>query len=256
MPVPILTLVTITKVDETGLSATLASTRFVRRLDRVQHIVLDGAGIEQKAAEAAGCLWVEQRGRGIAGAFNEGLAAAAGDWVWFLNGGDAIHEDLQAEWLLQHLSRTRADVVIGMIQFEGEAAPRRLPHVSYQWPLIACWLPHPATIVRRELLSKAGGFDERCRVAMDYDLWFRLLKRPIALDVLSIPFTRFDRNGVSERPASRSLATAETANVILRHSGHFVGEGLWVGARIMRRLAWALGAWMKYKFVRRASDGK
>jgi hypothetical protein len=38
-------------------------------------------------------------------------------------------------------------------------------------------LPHNAVIVRRAAVLDVGGYDERLRVAEDYDLWFRLAWR-------------------------------------------------------------------------------
>ena len=72
---------------------------------------------------------------------------------------------------------------------------------------------------------------------MDYDLWFRLLRRPAVVDVVSIPIARFDVNGISENANTRQAMHREAAQVVLAHSPALVWAGIWLGLRLMRRLA-------------------
>jgi len=80
MSYPLLTLITISKDDPAGLSATLASTELLRASGCVEHIVVDGDGSARAVVMAASCGWIRQVGTGIGGAFNEGLRAAHGEW--------------------------------------------------------------------------------------------------------------------------------------------------------------------------------
>jgi hypothetical protein len=254
---PRLTLVTVTKDDHPGLVRTLASSASLRAAG-AEHLVIDGgagpAAAETVAAAAGGPGRVIRRApHGIADAFNAGLAEAQGEWVWFLNGGDAVHESLDAAWLLAFLAATRADVVAGMLHFDGEAEPRPPAPLAYRWPLVACWPAHPATLVRRQRLQAAGGFDSRRRIAMDYDLWFRLFGRDAGVDVLSVPLARFDRQGLSERPETAAAARRETAAVVLAHAGRMAGQAGWLGLRVARRIAWAACRWL---FPGGSKDGR
>ncbi len=235
----LLTIITISREDFAGLARTVASADFGKENQDVERMVVEAGESGQAWALAAGCRWFRQSGTGISGAFNEGLAAARGEWIWFLNGGDRMHEALDPAWLLELLRNTRADVVTGAVQFDGEPQARVLPHASYQWPLLACWPAHPATIIRRELLLRVGGFDEKLGIAMDYDLWFRALRRPTVVDMISVPFARFDTTGISERPDSRALARREEAAVVVRYAPSLIWSSLWLALRTCRRLAWA-----------------
>ncbi len=217
MSSPFLSLVTITRDDPAGLARTLSSASAWRSSAGVEQIVVYAGTIPSVCDESQ--LSVHRQGStGIAKAFNEGLALARGNWVWFLNGGDAIHESADPAWLLAHLRRTRADLVVGAVQFDGAAEPLRLPGLRDQWPLIACWLPHQATMVRRELLLSSGGFSDRWRVAMDYDLWLRMIKAGTPVDVLSVVLARFATDGISESPATLALKWREDAAVVRTHA--------------------------------------
>jgi glycosyltransferase involved in cell wall biosynthesis len=248
---PRLSIVTVTKDDPAGLERTLASTAaWLEGLPAVEQIVIDASVLPATVGNPVVRV-IRQQSHGIAAAFNEGLQAAQGEWVWFLNGGDAVHEALAPDWLLSLLATTRADIVTGALHFDGESAPRPMPHLSYQWPLIACWLAHPTTLVRRETLLSVGGFDQRWRIAMDYDLWFRLLNRDAIVDVVSVPFARFDVKGVSEHRETRVAARGEEAKVVLAHCGRLGGAVVRLCLRVVRRISWALWRSLPFGFGRR-----
>jgi glycosyltransferase involved in cell wall biosynthesis len=223
---PTLSIVTITKDDTAGLARTLASTAAWRPRPGVEQIVvLAGA---EPAAWPDGVRALRQTGDGIAAAFNEGWQAARGEWIWFLNGGDAIHEELAPEWLEWWLARTRADLLVGCVHGDGDAGPRALTPLREQWPLLHSWPPHPATLVRREVLQRAGGFSPRYQVCMDFDLWQRLLGAGARADVIAVPLARFDLGGLSSRPENAGLVFRENGAVLWRHQGA-VWRSIWRG---------------------------
>lgn len=240
----LLSIVTISRNDRSGFIRTVESiTKFVSC--GVEHVIVDGsdegAGYSEELVVGNSSIYVRQSGLGISAAFNEGLENSSGEWVWFLNGGDAVHENLDPSWLLTLLTQTTANVVLGTIQFDGELKPREMPLLKQQWPLVVCWPLHPGAIVRRRVLSEAGGFDRRWRVAMDYDFWFRVFHGHNRIDVISVCLARFDTKGISERPETRRLAKREAAQVLLLHSGAILRDIIWLVARAAWKWLRALG---------------
>ncbi|MFO1450151.1 MAG: glycosyltransferase [Opitutaceae bacterium] len=246
----LLSIVTITKDDSAGLKRTLLSTRRLREAGAEQ-IVVDGSAdpslartaVEQ--ADAAGVTLLHQPPAGISLAFNTGLAVARGRWVWFLNGGDAVHATLEPGWLLTLLEATTSEVVVGALQFDGESSPRSQPALPYLWPLVACWIGHPAALIRRDRVLARGAFKTRWKIAMDYDFWFRALDRRVPVDIVSVPFAHFDVTGVSENHRTRGFARREAAAVVLRHSFSLLCESAWIFLRVVKRLVVALGQWIR-----------
>jgi glycosyltransferase involved in cell wall biosynthesis len=222
---PILSIVTITKDDPRGLKRTLGSLKSWLSDDRIEHVLVTA---ENSAAGEVSpdSRVVVQHSSGISGAFNEGLECCHGEWVWYLNGGDALHPGLSRQWLLALLAATSADIVAGTVHYDGDIAPRPARLLREQWPPLICWIPHPAALVRREVLMRAGGFDERWRVAMDFDLWLRLLHQDVRVDVVSIPFAFFDVSGVSQRPGTRGVLAQENAAVLWQHKSRLICAGL------------------------------
>lgn len=240
---PLLSIITISKDDPPGLERTLTSVAAWRDSGQVEHIVVH-SGVPPVIPHAAALRFQPQRSQGIAPAFNEGLAAAQGEWVWFLNGGDAIHECMEPAWLLTLLRNSRADIVIGTIHGDGDEYPRNLPALNEQWPLLDSWPPHPATLVRRKLLSAAGGFTAEFRTCMDFELWQRLLGSGGRADVISVPFARFNLDGLSSRPESLRLRYRENGKILWRYQGS-VWRSAWralagLSIRVLRGW-WSMG---------------
>lgn len=240
VPAPLLSIVTITKNDPAGLGRTIESTAAWRRASAAVEQIVIFAGESPQVSEGPGLFVRRQNGAGIAAAFNEGLAVARGDWVWYVNGGDAVHEALNPDWLLALLGNSRADIVVGGIHYDGDASPRPVPLLRRQWPLLECWLPHPATLVKKQTLLQATGFDADYTIAMDYDLWFRLLNSGATADVISVPLARFDPNGMSQRADHRHVVCREEARVILRNWRALMGAPFNLFGRVVHRLLWSV----------------
>ncbi|MEO0317249.1 MAG: hypothetical protein RL404_926, partial [Pseudomonadota bacterium] len=159
---------------------------------------------------------------GIAPAMNAGLAAARGQIVAHLHSDDFyLHDDVLAtvarafdasgcRWLFGRTLRAIGE----RLEPEGWRAPpysrARLLHGNF--------IPHPATFVDRQLMLDAGGFDQRWRYAMDYDLWLRLSRMAEPLQ-LALPLAAFREHGGSLSTRERRRAMREDLSVRLAHAG-------------------------------------
>lgn len=199
-----LDIITITRDDADGAIATLRSTERLRGNPGVRQIIVDGSGAPQKekieafARGQANVEYIWQQPAGISNAFNAGLKASRADWVWFINGKDELHPDADIQLLLQILRTTKAEALICEIEFMQTGRRSSHPPLWKQWPPLY-WLPHPATILKRELFERFGQFSDRFRIGMDGELWLRFFSEQVVVDMLSIPITRYDVQGLSSR---------------------------------------------------------
>lgn len=216
---PRITLISIAKDDACGLGRTLASTDAWRAHSEVEHIVVYLGDIAQKGVDSR-VIWQKQKTSGIAAAFNEGLAVARGEWVWFINGGDLVDSALRPEAMLDVLNGTRADAVIGAITYEGAASPQSHPAEARRWPPFLPWIPHPGSLLRRKLFEQYGHYDTRYNIVMDYEWNLRVLGRSdVKVDVISLPLAVFARGGISQRPECRARLASERDDVVRLHQG-------------------------------------
>lgn len=242
MGIPTLSIVTIVKDDPVGLMRTLVSADGLRAAG-VQHIVVDGSTDGEGAPMIpAGVERVVRAPRGIADAFNAGIAAAKGDWVWCLNAGDTVDPKLPAGLLLGLLERTLADVLIGTLTYEGETEPRLPPPPHLRWPSVRSWIPHPATFVRRSLFGRCGGFDDRYSIAMDFEFWLRAIPTGASVDVVALPIAVFAPGGLSQRMELRAQLEREKNDALRRHAGKLMLSWFSVSARAWRLM---VKAWLQ-----------
>lgn len=228
-----LTVISITKNDSEGLARTLASTEVWRGEAWIEHVVVDASSEPVRVGDPR-IRVISQVSTGISGAFNEGLANAGGEWVWFLNGGDEVDPRLDPAWLQALLVTSRAQILVGAVTYAGEEEPRpHLPPVE-RWPSLQAWIPHPATLVRRSLFERFGPFDKKYSIVMDYEWWLRALSTGVAVDVLSVPFAIFAPGGISQRKDCQERVGQERDDVIRRNQFHLWQIWFASGCRLLR----------------------
>lgn len=212
----LLDIITITKNDLQGILSTIESTKNLRTHPFIKQIIIDSSteqiknevNLLAKSNKNVEYFW--QDAMGIAAAFNFGLSHSTAEWIWFLNGGDRIHIDLEFNHILYILKESRADAMIFQNELDGLKKAHKHPPMWALWPPLSAWIPHPATITRRKLYNQFGNFDESFEIAMDYEFWVRCFSKQVTVDTISIPVTIFDRCGAS------STNPQKTANEALR----------------------------------------
>lgn len=209
----LLDIITITKDDLEGVAATVQSTRILRGAG-VRHIIIDGSG-DQMQEKVQALLTGEENieyqwhePNGIAHALNQGVNSSNSEWVWFLNGRDEAHPDLDAHFLLRMLGITQSEIIICELEFMQSGMRQRHPALWALWPPLF-WVPHPATLIRRNLFSKYGLFNQEYEIAMDGELWVRFFSKDISIDMLSMPISLFDQNGVSSTDSENVMREAD-----------------------------------------------
>ncbi len=135
-------------------------------------IVVDGQSEDQTATIArsfAEVRYLRQPDRGLANARNQGIEAAQGEWIAFLDHDDLWHPDklaIQLGFMKQHPALLYTTTWMRFVVTEG-APPR--PGFDPEAPRPGAT---PSTLVaRRELFAKIGGFDPAYAIGCDAD-WF------------------------------------------------------------------------------------
>lgn len=197
----ILNIITITKDDIEGFKKTIKSTKKIREEYNIYQVIVDSSiGRNKKRVinylqNEKNIKYYWQEPSGIAAAFNFGLKKIEADWVWFLNGGDEVHDSLDAGFFLNLLSRSSSDAIIFQIENVQSSLIPKHPQMWALWPPLLSWIPHPSTITRRYLYDRYGIFDESLRIAMDYEYWIRCFSKDVIVDLVSIPIAKFDQLG-------------------------------------------------------------
>lgn len=225
---PRLSIITVTYNAARYLPLTLRSTAAQSWRDW-EHIFVDGGSsdatlelIRAYEPHAPAIQWVSEKDRGIYDAMNKGLRMARGEYVIFLNAGDAFwtHDTLGG---LFSNAPPEADVLYGdhrYVDENGQILSRRRPRPYPHHTLgvkdfrTGMGISHQALIVRRTI---APMYDLRYPLAADLDWAIRLMKtHPKVYDSRRI-LIRFLEGGVSARRRRRYIR--ERTQIIYRHFG-------------------------------------
>jgi glycosyltransferase involved in cell wall biosynthesis len=123
--------------------------------------------------------YVYQANRGLSGARNTGIREATSPWVAFLDSDDCwMPEKIERQVKLVEADPT-VDLVYtaSMLHFtDGRVTPTGVVEPSQLWPRFRYINSvTPSTVlIRRDLIMKAGGFDETLRYCEDWEMWVRL----------------------------------------------------------------------------------
>lgn len=229
---PLLTIVTINKNNANGLRRTILSVLPLLSAE-VHYVVVDGASGDGSLQVAQSLLATRDHVRilsevdeGIYDAMNKGWRMSSSEYVAFLNSGDEVVPDAYARFL-SAVERSLTDVVYGRVLLAREDGARLGVHERHPKHLRSDTLPHPATVVRRTVLTRLEGFNERFRIVADRDFFIRAYKQQASFLYVPETVAVFYLAGVS----SGWRAGLESAN-LSRHY-EYVGVVGW-----MARIGW------------------
>lgn len=221
----LLSIITVTYNAEKELPATMQSIS-EQTFGDYEHLVVDGASSDGTLAVAeryASGLTrvVSEPDQGLYDAMNKGLRLAEGDYVMFLNAGDA----LVGRDALARIARgleTGADVAYGqtrvvnvdrrVVGMRHLTAPKRLDADSFKHGMLVC---HQAFVARLELCPE---YDLQYRFSADYDWCVKVLRRARRCEYVGDePIVEFLEGGTTAKNKRKSLW--ERYVIMCRHYG-------------------------------------
>jgi putative colanic acid biosynthesis glycosyltransferase len=235
-------IITVTYNNLRGLNATRESVRAQTCKD-FEWIVMDGGSTDgtQDAMQA----WqheiaaaVSERDKGPYDAMNKGLALARGEYVLFINAGDALAGPDVLAQLDAAIALNAADFVFGDSleeQIDGKTYYKKSRRPIFRW--WGMFTHHQAMAYRREFLNTLlPAYDLRYKVGADLDLTWRIFKKTKRVLQVDFAIARCERAGISTAQASG----AREEQLLMRHEHAKCFALLNVGIMLAQSAVWAL----------------
>jgi glycosyltransferase involved in cell wall biosynthesis len=178
----------------------------------IEYTIVDGGSTDGtvnviRAYESRLAAWISEPDRGIADAFNKGLAKTSGDYILFLNSDDWLVDPEAVSKAMEAAAKSAyPEVVFGDCDIVDRDSGRPLRRLSMSWSprafRLGRMINHPALFTHRAFFEKYGTFDTSYRIAMDFEL---LLRGVFQSRVVHLPrvLTNMRSGGLSMRNRER-----------------------------------------------------
>lgn len=194
-----LSIITINYNNKAGLQRTIDSV-ICQTWHDFEWIVIDGGStdgskqlIEQYQSHFA--YWCSEPDNGVYHAMNKGITHAKGEYLLFLNSGDALYDDN----VLQKVDdvHSSADIISGQAVRMDTNELLRHYDKNLLMQLYHDTLNHQATLIKRDLF-KDTCYDENLKIVSDWKFWLEaILWKKASVDVVDIIVTKQDMTGIS-----------------------------------------------------------
>ena len=167
--------------------------------------------------------WRSHADRGQAAAINEGIARGTAPYVGWLNSDDTLLGG-GLKRLVDALERQpHAPAAYGKVWNYVEATGARQPvwvePFSERRLALRCIVSQPGTLMRRSAWEAVGGLDDSLRMAIDYDLWWRLYKNFAPLEFVD-EFVALNRDHADTKTnTQRQLHYREAMAIVRKYHG-------------------------------------
>ena len=211
---PKFSIITITYNAASVIEPTLQSV-LSQTYTNYEYMLIDGGSKDDTVAKAkaSGIEFahiVSERDNGIYDAMNKGIALATGDYLCFLNAGDAFHGPDTLQTIANAATREEfPDVLYGetaevddarnFVRMRRLQAPKQLTWRSFKSGMMVC---HQAFYAKREI---APMYDLKYRLSSDVDWCIKVMKQSKKLVNVNATVVNYLQNGLSLQHHRTSL---------------------------------------------------
>lgn len=166
--------------------------------------------------------FVSRRDHGQSDAINQGLRAATGEILAYLNSDDIYYPGAIARAVRHFTENPKSLCVYGQaLHLHADGLPMErycCEPWSYERLLDICFICQPATFWRREVVERFGVFDENLHWAMDYEYWLRV-GRHIPFDYIKDSYLAGSRLHQDTKTLSQRVKVhEEILQIVMRYS--------------------------------------
>lgn len=238
---PKFSIITVTYNAASVIVPTLKSVR-AQTYSNYEYILVDGGSKDDTVAiaKASGIEFahiISERDKGIYDAMNKGIALATGDYLCFLNAGDAFYAPDTLQTIADAIADEKElpDVLYGetaevdenrnFVRMRRLQAPERLDWRSFRNGMLVC---HQAFYARRDI---APMYDLKYRLSADVDWCIKVMKHSKKMVNVNATVVNYLQNGISLQYHRKSLM--ERFNIMSKHYGLLptVGRHIWFVVR-------------------------
>jgi glycosyltransferase involved in cell wall biosynthesis len=199
-----LSIITVNLNNANGLRKTIESV-LIQTYKNYEFIIVDGGSTNEsleviKEFNSKITFWISEADSGIYNGMNKGLKIATGEYCLFLNSGDYLENPEIIEKIFS--SKVEQDFIYGDIIFQNDRGQMYITSLPEKLSLLFFYtssLWHQATLIKRELFGKYGGYNENNKLVSDWEFFVqRIILDNCSYKKIDLVVTHYDMyNGLS-----------------------------------------------------------
>lgn len=244
-----ISIITVTYNAEATIERTLKSVA-QQTYPEIEHLIIDGASKDRTVAivrRHPHAMVVSEPDNGLYDAMNKGILKATGDYLCFLNAGDALHSKDTIEHIAREAKRreetkgTDIAVIYGdthIVDDEGHflrnrrlTPPEHLTWRSFKEGMLVC---HQAFYINRQI---AQPYDLTYKFSADFDWCIRCMKEGEKRGMINLylhePFADYLAEGMTT--ANHQASLKERFRIMAKHYGlaTTILQHIWFTLRVL-----------------------
>lgn len=210
----LVSVITINLNNKIGLEKTVQSV-LQQTYRNLEYIVIDGGSNDGsfdyiKSVSSKLSYFISEKDDGIYSAMNKGILKAKGSYLIFLNSGDYFENSNSLANLIG--SNQDASIIYGnmLLEKNGELCLKKYPHHLDIKYFSGDTLPHPSTLIRRDLFLKYGLYNTKYKIISDWVFFIdAIVAQNVRYKYIDNIISVFNLNGISSQPGSYKIITQE-----------------------------------------------
>lgn len=184
----------------------------------IEYFVIDGKSTDGTLAYLKSICgrihWISEKDSGISDAFNKGIKMVDSGYIWLLNAGDTINKECFARFA-SFLNGSSCGLFFCDGFVEGKYAQSRPEKISE-----GMYVLHPGMVASKEVYDIVGMYNEKFKIAMDFDWLIRaLVVYKVGWKTFGEPTVIIDKWGLSREAWLRGWCELLRVSCVLLGSG-------------------------------------
>ncbi len=219
---PLITVITVVFNGVDKLEDTIKSV-ISQAYDNVEYIIIDGGSTDGtldiiRKYEGQIDYWVSEKDEGIYDAMNKAITLASGEWIYFLNSGDAFIEENILSHIRSYLNQSSYSVVAGKVAVVRnnkiiDEFPYPIKGLRSVKSMFESHFCHQALFIKTKAYLTAACFDKSYKIFSDFNTVYRIIDCEKSYNNTNICIAKFDSQGLSSNPKYSVLMYKEKTKI-------------------------------------------
>jgi len=209
--------------SEATIQAALTSVK-IQKFSNFEVLIIDGKSSDktvelsnQFRLEGLKLTCISEPDHGIYDAMNKGIAAAKGEYLYFLGSDDTLFNENVLQQVADSINRQPTDFIYGNVLMSKSG--QRYDGAFTFAKLLTKNISHQAIFYKRTIFQQLGGYNLEYKLHADWDFNLKCFSSPaFKTQFIDVLIARFTEGNTSSKPDQNFIKSGLIPEIIRHHS--------------------------------------